>query len=252
MNAPPPSSAIELVESGVPSGNLNEMTMAKTSKSKIPQPSKIFTVEDHPTFREGLAQIVNGEKDLTVCGHAGTATEALQKITRLKPDLVLVDITLPGKSGFEMIKELRATNDTVKILVLSMHDEALYATRVLRAGGNGYIMKQEDPEDIIDAIRDVLAGHIYVSERVLDRLPGSGRGQLSQGQAGPFDQLTDAEVEILELLGRGESEEKIARQLHLSPATVVRQCAQMRKKLRLKGANALVRYAVCWIENGSV
>ena len=123
-------------------------------------------VEDHPTFCEGLAQILNGEPDLVVCGEAGTATEAFSQITELRPDLVLVDITLPDKSGLELIKELRQSGSKAKLLVLSMHDEALYAERVLRAGGDGYIMKQEDPEEIIRAIRDVLGGRIYVSEDV--------------------------------------------------------------------------------------
>jgi len=127
----------------------------------------IYIVEDHPVFREGLAQLVNAEQDLTVCGQAGDAAQALRAIARLKPDLVLVDITLPGKSGLELIKELRPQNHQLKLLVVSMHDEALYANRVLRAGGDGYIMKQEDPEEIIHAIRDVLGGHTYVSEQVM-------------------------------------------------------------------------------------
>jgi DNA-binding NarL/FixJ family response regulator len=130
-------------------------------------PKRVFIVEDHPVFREGLVQIINDESDLTVCGQAEDAEQAIEAIPGLKPDLVLVDITLPGKSGFELIKEVRAQNGSVKLLVLSMHDEALYADRVLRAGGDGYIMKQEDPEEVVHAIRDVLGGHIYVSEQVL-------------------------------------------------------------------------------------
>ncbi len=142
--------------------------MAKTSRAEPPGSRRtIFIVEDHPVFREGLVQIISGEKDLSVCGEASDADHALEAIARLKPDLVLVDITLPGKSGLELIKELRSRDSKVRILVVSMHDEALYADRVLRAGGDGYIMKQEDPEEIVHAIRDVLGGHIYVSEEVL-------------------------------------------------------------------------------------
>src|SRR5208283_1995201 len=123
---------------------------------------KIYLVEDHPTFRQGVIQILNSEKYLKVCGAAGTVNQALPAIARTKPDLVLVDISLPGRSGLELIKELRSVDRKVKLLVISMHDEALYAARVLRAGGDGYIMKQEDPDEIVRAIRDVLAGRIYV------------------------------------------------------------------------------------------
>src|SRR5208283_1820427 len=206
--------------------------MAKALKT---QPSglrrKIFIVEDHPVFREGLVQIIGGEKDLSVCGEAGDAEHALPAITRLKPDLVLVDITLPGKSGLELIKELRSRNSKVRILVVSMHDEALYADRVLRAGGDGYIMKQEDPEEIVHAIRDVLAGRIYVSEEVLAGTAKTSLKRVSRPEARPIDQLTDLELNILELLGYGKNNGEIARQLHLDVRKVVAQCGQMRKKL---------------------
>ena len=162
-------------------------------------------VEDHPAFREGMVQIISGEEDLSVCGAAGDADHALQGIGRLKPDLVLVDITLPGKSGLELIKEIRARKSKVKILVVSMHDEALYADRVLRAGGDGYIMKQEDPEEIVHAIRDVLAGHIYVSEEVLASNAKTSRQPTDRPETRPLDELTDLELNILELLGRGKN-----------------------------------------------
>jgi DNA-binding NarL/FixJ family response regulator len=225
--------------------------MSETSKSKSRGPWRIFMVEDHPTFREGLAQIFNAEKDLTVCGEAATAGEALQRINRLNPDLVLVDITLPGASGLELIKKLRKTNRTVKLLVLSMHDEALYVNRVLRAGGDGYIMKQESPEEIVSAIRDVLAGRIYVSEEVL-----ASNRKFSAQPAGakviirPLDQLTDDELEELELLGRGMSDQEIARQLGLRAGQLAAAGRRIRKSLNLSSANALIRYAVCWVESG--
>ena len=207
---------------------------------------KVFIVEDHPTFREGLVQILSGQKDLMVCGQAGDADRALPAIARLNPDLVLVDITLPGKSGLELIKELRLRNSKVRILVVSMHEEALYADRVLRAGGDGYIMKQEDPEEIVHAIRDVLAGRIYVSEEVLASSAKTSFKPVSRPAARPIDQLTDLELNILELLGHGRNSREIARQLDLDLKKVVAQCGQMRKKLKLKGNNALVHYAVCW------
>lgn len=208
-------------------------------------------VEDHPTFREGLAQIINAERDLAVCGEAGTADLALKAIVQLRPDLALVDITLPGKSGLELIKELRRDNRTVKVLVLSMHDEALYANRVLKAGGDGYIMKQEDPAEIVHAIRDVLAGHIYVSEEVFAASANGSAKRPANGKTRAFDQLTDTELAVLDLIGRGKSGQAIARQLGESPAVVASHSARIRKKLNLKSSRALLRYAVCWVETGA-
>jgi DNA-binding NarL/FixJ family response regulator len=211
---------------------------------------KIFIVEDHPVFREGLAHMVNHEEDLTVCGEAGDAEDALEEIARLKPDLVLVDISLPGQSGLELIKALRLRNGGIKLLVVSMHDEALYADRVLRAGGDGYIMKQEDPDEIIHAIRDVLEGHIYVSEEVMaggSKAPPKDR---SKAQVRPLEQLTDSELEILEMLGRGKSHAEIAQKLDLTSVAVVPQCRRIQRKLGLKHAHELLRYAVCWVETG--
>lgn len=225
--------------------------MAKTSRAEPPgSRRKIFIVEDHPVFREGLVQIISGEKDLSVCGEAGEADHALEAIVRLKPDLVLVDITLPGKSGLELIKELRSRNSKVRILVVSMHDEALYADRVLRAGGDGYIMKQEDPEEVVHAIRDILGGHIYVSEEVLAGTSKASPKRVSKPETRPLDQLTDLELNILELLGQGKNNHEIAHQLDLDVRKINTHCVQMRRKLKLKSDNALVRYAVIWVEEG--
>ena len=224
--------------------------MVETLKGKSPSPQRIYIVEDHPVFREGLVQIISGEKDLRVCGEAGDADHALEAIARLKPDLVLVDITLPGKSGLELIKELRSQDSKVRILVVSMHDEALYADRVLRAGGDGYIMKQEHPEEIVHAMCDVLGGHTYVSEEVLASTAKASLKPAAKPETRPLDQLTDLELNILELLGRGKNDQEIARQLHLDVQKVITHCAQMRRKLRLKSDNALVRYAVFWVEDG--
>jgi DNA-binding NarL/FixJ family response regulator len=215
-------------------------------------PRRIFLVEDHPTFREGITQILEKEEDLTICGAAGTAMEALKAVLRLQPDLVLVDITLPGKSGLELIKELRKTDSKVKLLVLSMHDEALYANRVLRAGGDGYIMKQEDPEEIIHAIRDVLSGHVYVSEDVFatSAKTGRNRGGDKTTLAG-FEELGDTELEVLAMLGRGKTSGEIARHFHVPLQQIDARCKQMGRKLKLKNANELIRYAVCWVETGA-
>lgn len=226
--------------------------MPKTSnRTVVPAAKTVFLVEDHPAFREGMVQILNGEADLIVCGAAGSAEEALPEIVRLKPDLALVDISLPGKTGLELIKEIRATKQAIKLLVISMHDEALYADRVLRAGGDGYIMKQEDPEEIMLAIRDVLNGHIYVSEVVLASLPATSVRGRKQAKKRLIDTLSDDELEILELLGRGRSNQEIAVQLGVDETAFEAQCGQLERKLNFKGRNELIRYAVCWVETGA-
>lgn len=207
----------------------------------MPGPKRVFLVEDHAIFREGLAEVMKAEPDLTICGQAANATQALSAISNLKPDLVVVDITLPGKSGLQLIKEVRAINRRVKLLALSMHDEAIYADRVLRAGGDGYIMKQEDPEEIIRAIRDVLQDRIYVSERVFAAGPGAARQEDS-----PLDRLADLELEILELLGREKTDAEISDLLHLSPQMVTHHCLQIRRKLNLKSNDALQAFAAKW------
>ena len=228
---------------------LEECKMAKSFKSKsIKHLSNIFIVEDHPVFREGLRQVVNREADLKVCGEAGDYEVALRGITRLHPDLALVDISLPGKSGLDLIRKLRSLANKVKLLIVSMHDEALYADRVLRAGGDGYIMKQEDPEEIVHAIRDVLGGHIYVSEEVMEaRVNGDGAKSKPNGKNRLLDQLTDTELEILELLGRGKSQQQVSKQLRLGAGAVASHRTRIRKKLKLRNEEALTRYAAGWV-----
>jgi DNA-binding NarL/FixJ family response regulator len=224
--------------------------MAKALRLESSVPRKVLIVDDHPVFRQGLVDIMRHEPDLAICSQAGSAEQALEFIPRLKPDLVLVDITLPGKNGLELIKEVRRTNRKIKLLAVSMHDEAIYADRVLRAGGDGYVMKQEDPEEIVNAIRDVLAGHIYLTEQVLMQM-GRGHGPrrpARKEKAEPLARLSDAQLEVLELLGRGRTNHQIAKQLQLSPGKVVAHCAHIKKDLNLETTNALIRYAVCWVE----
>ena len=213
---------------------------------------RVFIVEDHPVFREGLVRMLSTEKNLEVCGEAGDFETGLKGIKQFKPDLVLVDLELPDKSGLDLIKKVRSLKLPVKMLVVSMYDEALYADRVLRAGGDGYIMKEESPDEIISAIRDVLDGHIYVSEDVM-----AGEVQVStkpetKPEGRPLDHLTDLELNVLELLGRGQNNNEIADKLGLKSKEVATHCTQVRKKLKLKTDNALIRYAVCWIETGAV
>lgn len=224
-----------------------------SSKKKSSESNhRVFIVEDHPVFREGLVRMLNTETDLEVCGEAGDFDAGLKGIKKFKPDLVLVDLELPDKSGLDLIKKVRSLKIPVKMLVVSMYDEALYADRVLRAGGDGYIMKEESPEEIVRAIRDVLDGHIYVSEEVMAGNVQAPVKVAPKSEKRPLDQLTDLELSVLELLGRGQNNSEIADRLGLKAKDIDTHSAGIRKKLKLKTDNALIRYAVCWVETGTV
>jgi DNA-binding NarL/FixJ family response regulator len=223
-----------------------------TKKKSAPSKRRVFIVEDHPVFREGLVRMLSREKDLEICGEAGDYEKGIKGIQRFKPDLVLVDLELPGKSGLDLIKKVRSSKQDVKMLVVSMYDEALYADRVLRAGGDGYIMKEESPDEIISAIRDVLDGHIYVSEEVMEGPAQEPVKAAAEPEDRPLDQLTDLELNVLELLGRGQNNNEIADKLGLRSKEIASHCTQVRKKLKLKTDNALIHYAVRWVETGTV
>lgn len=211
---------------------------------------RVFIVEDHPVFREGLVHLLETEEDLEICGEAGDYETGLAGIKKLKPDIALVDLELPDKSGLELIKQVRELKLAVKLLVVSMYDEALYADRVLRAGGDGYIMKEENPQEIIQAIHDVLEGRIYVSEGVMASKVITSAKPAAPANKRPLDDLTDLELKVLELLGQGKSNSEIADQLRLTTKEVPGHCTRIRKKLKFKTSNALIRYAVCWVETG--
>jgi DNA-binding NarL/FixJ family response regulator len=199
-------------------------------------------------MREGLAQLINREKDLQVAGEADTAAMAVEKASQLKPDLVIVDITLPGRSGLELIRDLHAVHPSVLVLVVSMHEESLYAERVLRAGGRGYVMKQEGGKKLMEAIRQVLAGQIYVSAATSARILES----LSQPNAAAHSgvqSLSDREFEIFRLIGQGESTRDIADKLNLSVKTVEVHRLNMKSKLELTTAAELVHFAVRWMQS---
>jgi len=219
----------------------------KKLAERDPTRKRILVVDDHPILREGLLQSINRESDLMVCGEAENAHQALGAISKLKPDLVLVDIGLPGKSGFELVKDVRTAHPEVPVLVLSMHDESLYAERVLRAGARGYIMKHERPGKLIEAIRSVLSGKAYVSEKMAARILDVFSGRRPKGSSVPLERLTDREFEILELIGRGKSSHEIAKALHLSVKTVDTHRTHLKGKLNLKSALQLTHYAVCWV-----
>lgn len=200
-------------------------------------------------MREGLAQLIGNDPGLEVCGDAGDAHEALAKIASLKPDLVLTDITLPGKSGLELIKDMQALHPGVLALVLSMHDETLYVERVLRAGGRGYIMKEEGGKKIAQAIRQVLDGHIYVSEKMSAKILEIFSGHGADVATSPVEKLTDREFEVFQLIGQGHDTRQMADKLHLSTKTIEVHRANIKAKLSLNSMAELIRYAVRWVES---
>jgi len=209
---------------------------------------RILIVDDHPMMRQGLAQLINSEPDLTVCCEADTARQAFDAIARGQPDLALVDISLPDKSGLELIKDLRAIHPDLRVLVVSMHDESLYAERVLRAGGRGYVMKQEGGKKLMEAIRHVLSGQIYVSEKMSARILEIFSGGRRDSSGSPIGQLTDREFEVFQRIGQGKGTREIAEHLHLSVKTVEVYRAKIKEKLGIKNATDLVRFAVRWAE----
>jgi DNA-binding NarL/FixJ family response regulator len=225
------------------------MGMKPTARKKSPKgKTRIAIVDDHPMMRQGLAQLINNEPDLTVCAEADTAGQALNLVNSARPDLFLVDISLPDKNGIELIKDIRSMDPAARILVVSMHDEALYAERILRAGARGYIMKQEGGRKLMDAIRHVLSGSIYVSEKMSGKILEIFSGQ-KDGAGSPVARLTDREFEVFQLIGEGRGTRQIAEHLHLSVKTVEVHRANIKEKLELETATDLVRYAVRWTES---
>jgi DNA-binding NarL/FixJ family response regulator len=206
---------------------------------------RILLVDDHPLMRHGLAQLLAQQPDLVVCGESGSAEEALDCVRSLQPDLVVVDVTLPGKPGLELIKDITTMFPGVAVLVFSMHEESLYAERALRAGARGYLMKSAGAEELVKAIRHVSAGKVYLSPdlsaRILDSLSGSLRRP-----AGVLSVLSDREFEVFQLVGEGLSTREIGLRLHISGKTVETHRLRIREKLGLKSPSELTKYAVRW------
>lgn len=199
-------------------------------------------------MRAGLAQLINRQPDVQVGGEAGNPAEAIKELARWRPDLVLTDFTMPGRSGLEFIKDLLAAEPKLAVLVISMHDEAIYAERVLRAGARGYIMKEAGGENLLSAIRTVLSGEVYLSPRMAAQMLASLSGRRPRGSESPIGKLTDREFEVFQLIGAGKSTRDIAEQLHLSPKTVDVHRGHIKDKLNLRETTALVRHAVRWVE----
>jgi DNA-binding NarL/FixJ family response regulator len=210
---------------------------------------RLLLVDDHPIMRHGLAQLVNAEPDLEVCGEAGSAADALRALEMLKPDLTILDLTLPDKHGLELLKDLQTLHPGALVLVLSMHDESLYAERVLRAGARGYLMKETAADNLIKAVHRVLDGGIYLSDRMSGVMLEMVAGHRKTGAGNSIDRLTDRELEVLQLIGQGRGTRHIAEQLHVSVRTIDAHRAHIKDKLQLPDGNALVRYAVRWVES---
>ncbi|HXN06016.1 MAG TPA: response regulator transcription factor [Nitrospiria bacterium] len=215
------------------------MTPAKTS---------VFIVDDHPLVREWLANLIHQQPEFLVCGEAEKASSALQAMISLKPDVAIVDISLKEGSGLELIKEIKANLPAVAVIVLSMHDETLYAERAIRAGARGYIMKRETTKRIIEAIRAVLGGKLYVSERLTALFAKKFLDGHLPTDGSPIEQLSDRELEVFQLLGQGYETRQVAESLHISMKTVQAYCARIKEKLGLASALELLREAIRWHE----
>jgi DNA-binding NarL/FixJ family response regulator len=207
---------------------------------------RILIVDDHPMTRHGLAQLMRHEPDLLVCGEAHSAHQAMSVIPSMRPDIVLTDITMPGKSGLEFIKDMRATHPEVPVLVMSMHDELIYAERVLRSGGRGYVMKSEGGEKVLEAIRRVLQGEVYLSRTMSTTLLGALGQDRSKANDRLLGSLTDREFEVFQLIGQGMPTNEISQRLNLSIKTIGTHRVHIKEKLHLQTATALVKYAVRW------
>ena len=219
-----------------------EVTSVKANKKRV------LLVDDHPMIRSGLAQVINQQKDIMVCCEAGNANDALQRVASSHPDLAVVDISLPTKSGLELINDLQALHPKLPVLVLSMHDELVFAERVLRAGARGYVMKHSGGEVVLEAIRTVLAGQIFVSDQMSALVLKAFSAGTRAVTRSPVDRLSDREFEVFKLMGEGCITRQIAERLHISPKTVDVYRQNLKEKLKLPTSTLLVQHAVRWVE----
>lgn len=213
------------------------------------QKKKVLLADDHPLMRRGLAHLINLQAELEVCGESSDAVESMRLIESLKPDLLVMGLSLDGKNGLEFIKDLQALHPELPVLVNSTHDESLYAERVLRSGARGYVMKKEDGAVVLLAIRRVLSGRIYVSEAMSMQILTVFAGARSAAGNSPIGSLSDREFEIFELIGQGCVTQEIARRLHISPKTVDAHRQNLKQKLKLPSGTTLIQNAVRWVEN---
>ncbi len=206
----------------------------------------VLVVDDHPLMRQGLALLINQQQDMQVCGEAEEAHAALLAIARLHPDIVILDISLSGPDGLELLKNIRTTNPGLPVLILSMHDEAIYAERALRARANGYIMKQEATEKVLVAVRRILNGEVYLSERMSKKMLEQYIGGAPSMIQSQIASLSDRELEVFRLIGEGRATREIAEELHLSVKTVETYQAHIKEKLVLRSGRQLIQHAIQW------
>ena len=211
--------------------------------------TRIYIVDDHPLVRQGLSQIINNEADMEICGEAEDAPQAMKGVGPANPDVIIVDISLRGNNGLELIKNLKAIHENIRILVFSMHDESIYAQRALRAGAKAFVMKKESPTKVVEAIRRIITGEIYVSPSVADQvLHQIVNGPNNATSTSPIDRLTDRELEVVQLIGRGLSSREVAESLNLSVKTIESHRAHVKEKLSLRNATELVQFSVQWVD----
>lgn len=215
--------------------------------------TKILLVDDHRLLLEGLEHLIAAESDMMVCGLAGSVQEALSLVDSESPDLIISDLTLPGRNGLELIKDLCASHPDIPVIVLSMHDELVYAERVLRAGGRGYVMKDTPPEFLLGAVREVIGGGVYASQNLTNQLLKALSPRRGQAKPSfPLERLTDRELEVFELIGQAKGNHEISKQLGISPRTLDAHRAHIREKLGLGDSSELTRHAIRWVEVGQL
>ena len=217
-------------------------TTIETQVSK----SRVFVVDDHPLVREGLANLINAQDDLIVCGEAEDSAQAIAGIVKTRPDVALIDISLQNESGLELVKHLASQFPEVALIVISMHDETLYAERALRAGARGYVMKREASNSVLTSIRRVLEGGVFVSERVANRIAVKAAARRKAADKSPVERLSDRELEIFRLLGQGRTTSQIAADLNLSLKTVQAYCARAKEKFGVTSLTELLCAAIRW------
>jgi len=206
----------------------------------------VLVVDDHPLLRQGLALLINQQQDMQVCGEAEEAHAAMQAVTQCRPDIIILDISLNGPDGLELLKSIRASDPDLPVLILSMHDEAIYAERALRARANGYIMKQEATEKVLVAVRRILNGELYLSDRMSNKMLQHYIGGAPSMIQSRISSLSDRELEVFRLIGEGRATREIAEELHLSVKTVETYQAHIKDKLALRSGRELIQHAIQW------
>jgi DNA-binding NarL/FixJ family response regulator len=246
-----PSAALPGIDANARSTNRTKRGAKPQKQTASPRQkaARIILVDDHPILRRGLAQLISQDGEFVVCGQFDDAKSALASIPSLKPDLVVVDLTLKGGNGLDLIKSIKANHSKLFVLVLSMHDEVVYAERAMRAGASGYVMKQEAPEQLLASLRSVLAGDISLSSRMSERLMRQIVGGRRAALASPIERLSDRELEVFNLIGQGRGTRQIANQLFLSVKTIESHRAHIKEKLELKTAAELMRHAIQMASN---